>query len=71
MAGNALPLVSIMILSGFISVRNWVRASPSWPTRLQQMQPFSNSRTPEMDCSEASWESIAMSPNSFLSKARR
>ena len=46
-----------------------MRASESWPTRLQQMHPLSSSRTPEMDCVEASSESIAKSPNSFFRSA--
>ena len=52
-------------------MRSWVSASDSWPTRLQQMHPFRSSRTPEMDCVEASSESIARSPNSFFRRARR
>ena len=68
-AGKALPLVSMIIRSGETSFRRVSSASPSWPTRLQQIQPLSSSCTPEMADDEANWESIARSPNSFLSKA--
>lgn len=70
-AGNALPLVSIMMRSGDWDVRSSSNASDSEPTRLQHMQPLRSSVTPDMAADEASCESTATSPNSFFIRARR
>ena len=63
-AGKAEPEVSMMMRwrAGVLEERA-ERAGASWPTRLQQMQPLRSSWTAEMEAEEASWESIATSPN--------
>src|SRR3569833_3366947 len=52
--------------SGRTSSPSSLRAGPSPPTRLQQMHPLRISLTPDMEPSEASFESTATSPNSIL-----
>ena len=62
-AGKADPEVSMMMRSGETVSASSSRASESWPTRLQQMQPLRSSWTPAMEAVVASWVSIARSPN--------
>ena len=59
----------MMMRSGEMVSRSSKSAEESCPTRLQQMQPLRSSRTPEMDCEDASAESMARSPSSFLRRA--